>query len=116
MTFKLVGRGLPRQRISFHIILKFQTRVLTFPVRTLQVSDISPVPGNKPNKFFLQLTDGGAVANAMATTQVGKRITAGEISNGDVVDLTSYSYSSETGEGRIFMIDVGTVQRGTNKV
>lgn len=82
---------------------------------TLRVSDIGPVPGNKPNKFFLQLTDGKSAANAIATTQVGKRITAGEISNGDVVDLTSYSFNKETAEARIFMIDVGTVHRGAVK-
>lgn len=83
-------------------------------VRCPQVSDIKPT--GKPNKYFLQLTDGGAVANAIATTQVGKRIAAAEIKDGDVVDLTSYSFNSETGEDRIFMIDVGTVHRGTKVI
>ena len=85
-------------------------------VGCLQVSAIELISSNKPDRYFVHLSDGITTAKAFAVSQLGKRITAGEIISGDSIELTSYTYNTDSGEGRIMLLEVGAVYRVKQEV
>ncbi len=62
-------------------------------------------------KYHARFTDGQDTIEAVLTTQVGKRVAAGEIGNMDVLTLTGYQCNVVSGVARLITTGVDVVAR-----
>lgn len=62
-------------------------------------------------KYHARFTDGAEVIEAVLTTQVGKRVAAGEIGELDILTLTGYQCNIVSGVARLITTGVDVVAR-----